>query len=137
MQSVDTVTASAGWGLVGDRYYGSRHRQVTVQASEELALAAACAGRAIDPGSTRRNITITGAEVPRTGGHRWSVGGVRLEVVRDAAPCRLMEDIFGEGVREHLTGRAGVACRVLDDGEISVGDPVDLGASRPAVGDSP
>ena len=126
MKPVPRVVAETGKGLVGDRYHGATLRQVTVQAADELAEAAAEAGRPIDPGRTRRNITISADTVPRTPGHRWSIGDVELEVTRDAAPCRLMEEIFGTGAQESLKGRAGVGCRVISGGEIAVGDAVDL-----------
>ena len=126
MKPVPLVLAEIGKGLVGDRYHGATLRQVTVQAAGELAEAAAQAGRPIDPGRTRRNITISADTVPRTPGHRWSIGEVELEVTRDAAPCTLMEEIFGSGAQESLKGRAGVACRVISGGEIAVGDAVNL-----------
>ena len=128
MTAVARVTAEAGMGLVGDRYHGSSKLQVTVQAAGELAAASADAGWGIDPGLTRRNITLTAESVPRDPGHRWRIGPVELEVVRDAPPCRRMDEIFGDGSRVALRRRAGVICRVLTDGEITVGDPVDLGA---------
>ena len=126
MKPVPRVVAEAAKGLVGDRYHGATLRQVTVQAAGELTEAAAQAGRPIDPGRTRRNITISADTVPRTPGHRWSIGEVELEVTRDAAPCTLMEEIFGTGAQESLKGRAGVGCRVISGGEIALGDAVDL-----------
>ena len=126
MKPVDRVTAETDKGLVGDRYHGSPLRQATVQASGELAAAAARTGRPIEPGRTRRNITISADSVPRVPGHRWSIGEVVLEVARDAAPCTLMEELFGPGAQESLRGRAGVGCRVIAGGEISVGDAVDF-----------
>ena len=82
MRPVDTVTAEAGRGLVGDRYHGTRHRHVTLQSREELAAAAEAHGGPIDPGLTRRNLTIGSGRLPRRPGARICVGDVRLEVVR-------------------------------------------------------
>ena len=48
-------------------------------------------------------------------------------MARDAAPCTLMEELFGAGAQESLRGRAGVACRVISGGEIALGDTVDFG----------
>ncbi len=127
MAPVERVAAEAGRGLVGDRYHGSSKLQVTVQAAGELAAAAADAGLEIDPGRTRRNITVSAESVPRDPGHRWRIGPVELEVVRDAPPCRRMDEIFGAGGRAALRRRAGVICTVLSDGEIAIGDPIDLG----------
>ena len=124
MMSVASVEADAGRGLVGDRYHGSRHRHVTVQSAEALDLAAAQHGSAIGPGSTRRNITISAGEVPSRPGDGLTIGSVVLEVVRIAAPCKLLDDVIGDGARISLRRRAGSVCRILTSGTIAVGDPV-------------
>lgn len=127
MRAVDSVPVEAGKGLVGDRYHGTRHRHVTVQATGELEEAARRHGAPIDPGGTRRNVTIRAASVPRKPGHRWRIGSIELEVVRDAAPCKLLEDLLGRDARLALSRRAGVVCRVLSDGVLQIGDPVAFG----------
>lgn len=124
MRSVDQVLAEAGAGLVGDRYHGSRHRHVTVQSLSQLAEASTDLGAAIDPAHTRRNITLDDGAVPADPGDRITVGTVELEVVRVAAPCKLLDDVIGAGARTALRRRAGSVCRVLTAGQISVGDPV-------------
>lgn len=127
MRPLEVVEVEAGRGIVGDRYHGSRHRHVTIQSAEELAEAGRRHGQPIDPGLTRRNVTISAGAIPRTPGHLWSVGTVELEVVRDAAPCKLLEDALGRDARLALSRRAGVVCRVLTGGVLRVGDAVDLG----------
>lgn len=126
MRPVSSVEAEAGAGLVGDRYHGSRHRHVTVQAADALAEAADQLGRPIDPGATRRNITVSRGPVPDRPGDRLRIGSVELEVVRVAAPCKLLDDGIGDGARVALRRRAGSVCRLLSSGTISVGDRVDL-----------
>ena len=128
MRAVDRVEVEAGRGLVGDRYHGTRHRHVTIQAAGELAEAARRHGGPIDPGATRRNVTIDADHVPRSPGHRWRIGEIELEVVRDAAPCKLLEDALGRDARLALSRRAGVVCRVRTSGTLRVGDGVDLGS---------
>ena len=49
-----------------------------------------------------------------------------LEVVRVAAPCKLLDDTLGRGAQEALRRRGGSIFRVLGGGEISVGVPVVL-----------
>ncbi len=49
-----------------------------------------------------------------------------LEVVRIAAPCRLLDDNLGPGAARALHARAGTVFRLLSSGTISVGDEVDL-----------
>ena len=124
MRAVDSVQTEAGRGLVGDRYHGTRHRHLTIQSLEELAEAERRHGGEIDPGATRRNLTVSRGTLPRTPGRRGRVGAVAIEVVRDAAPCKLLEDDLGRDARLALSRRAGVVCRVLEDGELRIGDPV-------------
>ena len=133
----DSVWAEAGVGLVGDRYHGTKHRHVTIQAQDALAEGAAELGRPFEPQLTRRNITVDVGPVPRVPGERLRIGDVELEVVRIAAPCRLLDDTIGPGAARALSKRAGTIFRILTSGEISVGDDVlmstpqtpDLGAS--------
>src|SRR5688572_29425440 len=78
-KSVASVEAEAGVGLVGDRYHGSRHRHVTVQALDDLAAAAEVLGRPVDPGLTRRNVTLEHGPIPTRPGERMRIADVELE----------------------------------------------------------
>ncbi len=123
-RDVPEVVAEAGRGLVGDRYHGSRHRHVTVQSLDALAEAAERYGAPVPAHLTRRNLTLSHGEVPRTPGERLRVGDVLLEVVRVAAPCKLLDDTLGRGAQEALRHRGGSVFRVLEGGTLRVGDPV-------------
>lgn len=126
MRSVPQVEAEAGRGLVSDRYHGSKHRHVTVQAAEALAEAAERLGRPVPEELTRRNVTISGTYVPTGPGTRMRIGDVLLEVVRIAAPCKLLDDNLGPGAQEALRRRAGTVFRILESGTIEVGASVTL-----------
>ena len=129
-KSVASVEAEAGAGLVGDRYHGSRHRHVTVQALDDLDAAAEVLGRPVEPGLTRRNLTLDHGPVPTRPGERLRVGDVELEVVRIAAPCRLLDDWLGPGAMQALRSpRGGTVFRLLTSGTIAVGDEVAPGWS--------
>jgi len=124
--AVHRVEAEAGRGLVGDRHHGTRHRHVSVQSRDDLDAAAAVLGAPVTPEGTRRNLTLDHGPVPTEPGARLVVGDVVLEVVRRAAPCRVMEDTVGPGAGRALHGRGGAICRVLGSGTITVGDEVEL-----------
>ncbi|GAA4107641.1 MOSC domain-containing protein [Nocardioides fonticola] len=126
MQAKAAVEVEAGAGIVGDRYHGSKHRHVTVQSASALAEAEGALQRPIPPDLTRRNITISSGAVPTTPGVRLRVGETLLEVVRVAAPCRLLDDELGPGAMEALRRRAGTVFRVLEGGRIAVGDGVEV-----------
>ena len=124
MRAVESAEVETQRGIVGDRYHGTRHRHVTVQSAEALTAAAAAYGAPVPAELTRRNLTFDEGEVPRDPGARISVGPVLLEVVRVAAPCKLLDDTLGRGAQEALRRRAGSVCRVLEGGTITVGDEV-------------
>ena len=91
-ESLDEVRAVEDQGLEGDRYFGSI-LNVTIVCEGELAKVAADLGdEAIAPGATRRNITVTLDELPRTHGTEIRLGEVLVEVWRDCAPCEYMEE---------------------------------------------
>ena len=126
-KTVDSVEAEAGVGLVGDRYHGTKHRHVTVQSLDDLAVAEEALGRPIDPGLTRRNVTLDHGPIPTRPGERMRIGDVELEVVRIAAPCRLLDDWLGPGAMQALKSpRGGTVFRLLGSGTIRVGDEVEL-----------
>lgn len=124
MVAVDRVEAEAGRGLVGDRYHGTRHRHVSVQSRDDLAAASAAFGAPVPEQLTRRTLTLDHGPVPTEPGARLTVGDVVLEVVRRAAPCRVMDTELGPGAARALHGRGGEVCRVLTSGSIAVGDEV-------------
>jgi MOSC domain-containing protein YiiM len=122
MRSVELVEVEMGVGIVGDRYHGTKHRHVTVQSLSEIAEAEAELGRPLDAILTRRNITVSTGALARSPGARLMIGEVELEVVRDAAPCKLLEDSYGRDAKLALHKRAGVVCRALSSGVIRLGD---------------
>ena len=122
----DAGVAEAGTGLVGDRYHGAKHRHVTIQSQEMLDQAAADLGHEFDAALTRRNVTVDMGEIPTKPGTRVRIGGVLLEVVRVAAPCRLLDDWIGAGAARALHRRGGSTFRLLSSGTIRVGDVVEI-----------
>ncbi|THV13426.1 MOSC domain-containing protein [Nocardioides caeni] len=125
MQAKGRVEVETGKGIVGDRYHGTRHRHVTLQSRSSLDEAQASYGAPVSSELTRRNLTISHGVVTRTPGDRLLIGeSVLLEVVRVAAPCKLLDDTIGAGAQEALRRRAGTVFRVLEGGTVRVGDTV-------------
>ena len=71
---------------------------------------------------------MRGVELPKREGVKIAIGGLELQVGMETAPCERM-DWQHQGLREALKPdwRGGVACRVLNDAEIRIGDPVTVG----------
>jgi MOSC domain-containing protein YiiM len=138
MCAVESVPVEAGLGIVDDRHHGTKHRHITVQSQTALDAATEDLGSPVEPGGTRRNITISHGDVPTTPGERLRIGDVDLAVVRVAAPCKLLDDVIGPSAHTALRRRAGSVFRALFSGSIAVGDPVRLAprAWAPAVDSS-
>jgi len=122
MRPVDEVDVRTQGGLVGDRYENSRHRHISLFSTGEMADASERFGEVIDPALTRRNVLIDGGLLPRTPGTLLALGELELEVVRDAAPCKMLDMEIGDGAKTAMRRRAGVICRVLRGGRLALGD---------------
>ena len=103
-----------------------RRRARSGEREAEVRSAADALGAPVPSGGTRRTVTVDHGTVPTTPGTLLRLGDVELEVVRKAAPCRVMETAVGPGARRALHDRGGAVCRVLTSGAIAVGDPVHM-----------
>ena len=131
MRELESIEILDGHGITGDRYENARHRQVTVQSLEEIAVAEEKVGRDLDAVLTRRNITVDTGLLDLTPGARIRIGSdengwVELEVVRDAAPCKLLEDTLGRDAKLALSKKAGVVYRTISGGSIALGDKLEV-----------
>jgi MOSC domain-containing protein YiiM len=92
-------------------------------------------GRALPDGGFGENLTTEGVDV--TGariGERWRIGSVLLEVSAPRIPCSTFQAHMGERAwvrRFTETGRPGAYMRVIEEGELGAGDPVEV-VARPA-----
>jgi MOSC domain-containing protein YiiM len=126
MREVDAAKAITGKGLVGDRYAGgSGNRGITLIQAEHLPAIAALSGHErIAPALLRRNLVVSGLPLVALKGRRFRVGGVLLEGVADCDPCSRMEDALGPGGYNAMRGHGGLCARILEGGELRVGDEI-------------
>ncbi len=115
-------------GAIAGRKRGKR--QVSLIEAESWAAALADLGIAEPerlPWHVRRaNLLVEGLRLPREPGKVVAIGtSLRIEVTVETEPCDRMEAIV-PGMRAALTPdwRGGVCGRVLNDGEIAIGDEV-------------
>ncbi len=128
--SVPSAPLQPGVGLVGDRWQGRMDgpRQVTLLAAEDLAAIAGFMGRdAVAPEELRRNILVSGINLLALRECRVRVGTALLEVTGECHPCSRMEAILGVGGYNAVRGHGGVTARVIEGGEVRVGDEVRRG----------
>ena len=120
MKSVPIVEAITGFGLRHDANAGRAKRQVLIIEHETLD------EFGLPIGEVRENITVEGINLAGTAaGTRLRVGNTLLEVTLDCAPCQFIED-KRPGLRAAMEGRRGTLFRVIEGGEITVGDEIQV-----------
>ncbi|MEX2457558.1 MAG: MOSC domain-containing protein [Actinomycetota bacterium] len=102
------------------------HREVTFIEREAVEAAERDEGVAIPPERTRRNVLTEGVALNHLVGREFSVGEVRFLGIKLSEPCGHMEKLSGvAGARKALIHRGGLRARVLNEGILRVGDPID------------
>ena len=125
MQVVSSVRAEAGRGLMGDRYAESpgSKRQVTLIQAEHLPVIATLTGHtAIPPEWLRRNLVVSGVNLLALKDRQFRIGAALLEGTGLCHPCSHMEAVLGPGGYNAMRGHGGITARVLESGELHVGD---------------
>jgi MOSC domain-containing protein YiiM len=130
-QPVARVTAVAGRGLEGNRYFAEDAepgRAITLVAAEAVEAMEAEHGISIEPRETRRNVVTRGVDVNALVGKRFRIGDVECEGVELCHPCRHLESMTKPGIIKGLAHRGGLNADILAGGEINIGDPVVVNA---------
>ena len=121
MEPHERARALAGHGLESCAHArAGTKRQVLFASAEHL--------DAVDvpPGRIRENFTVAGADV-----HGWPIGQrVRagtavFEITMVCDPCSRMDEIR-PGLRAELEGRRGMLARVVETGDVALGDDIIL-----------
>lgn len=131
-----SVDVRAHKGVVGDRYFGTRHRfaAVTFLVVEEIArVGASLDAPGLDPFLARRNVLTRGLDVESLVHSEFTLeqGGRSLTFrsLTRANPCAWMDVVLAPGAHQAMRGHAGIRSEPLDDGVLSVG-PARLVAVR-------
>jgi MOSC domain-containing protein YiiM len=121
MEGHERVRALADHGLEGcEHARPGGKRQVLFASSEHLEAVG------VEPGRIRENFTVAGDDVQDWPvGQLVRVGTALFEVTMVCDPCERMDQIR-PGLRLDLEGRRGVLARVLESGDVAVGDPLEL-----------
>ena len=117
--------------------HGGPDKAVYAYAAEETELWEAELGRALGPGAFGENLSVRGLGVSDAViGEQWAVGSTLLQVAQPRLPCFKLGLRMGDPgflKRFARAGRPGAYLRVLREGDIGAGDPIDV-VSRPAHG---
>jgi MOSC domain-containing protein YiiM len=139
---VDGRVRVEGVNVAGDdqadrRVHGGPDKAVYAYASEDTAWWSAVLDRELGPGMFGENLTTAGVDVTHAViGEIWRIGTVTLQVAQPRLPCAKLGLRFGDiGMVKRFgeASRPGAYLRILEEGELGAGDPVDITA-RPSHG---
>jgi len=132
MEELRQAHISAEGGIEGDHGPRPLRRVVTIVSRESWQAAIEELGASADvPWTLRRaNLFVEGIDPPKAAGLRIHIGGVLLETTYETDPCERMDEQLA-GLRKALEPdwRGGVRARVLEEGQVAIGDPVEIEAS--------
>ncbi|MET0795656.1 MAG: MOSC domain-containing protein [Polyangiaceae bacterium] len=129
LTALGEVEAIEGHGLRGDVAAAGNlggNRQVTLMQAEHLPVLAAWTQRAaVDPGSLRRNLLISGINLIALAKLEFRIGAdVVIRGTGACAPCSKMDDTLGPGGFQAMRGHGGITAQVLRGGLIRLDDRV-------------
>jgi MOSC domain-containing protein YiiM len=112
--------AIAGQGLEGCAHANPPRREVLFVSKEHLDSVN------LEPGAVRENITVDGDDVQQWPiGQRVRAGSAEFEITMVCDPCHRMDELR-DGLRAELDGKRGMLARVVESGEVAVGDAIEL-----------
>ena len=116
----ERLRAIAGQGMEGCAHANPPRREVLFASLEHLESVD------VEPGDIRENLTVEGADVQQWPvGQRVRVGEAVFEITMVCDPCQRMDDLR-RGLRAELDNKRGMLARVVESGEVAVGDDVEL-----------
>ena len=116
----ERIRATAGEGLEGCAHANPPKREVLFASKEHLDSVG------VKPGDIRENLTVEGDDVEKWPiGQQVRVGEAVFEITMVCDPCHRMDELR-EGLRAELEGKRGMLARIVESGEVAVGDEIEL-----------
>lgn len=126
MDPAHKASVVAGKGIVGNANQGGR-RQVTIVSNKHWEQVTAPLGQTPDPRLRRANLLVSDVDFTQARGRILMIGAIRVRILNQTRPCEQMEEAApGLEAAMSVPFGGGAFGEVLDDGEITVGDPVEL-----------
>ena len=118
--ALERVRAVEGHGFEGCAHANPPRREVLFVSQAHLQSVD------VEPGAIRENVTVSGADVQAWPiGQRVRAGEAVFEITMVCDPCHKMDELR-DGLRAELDGKRGMLARVVEGGDVSVGDEVEL-----------
>jgi MOSC domain-containing protein YiiM len=117
---LEQARAIAGQGFEGCAHANPPRREVLFASREHIDAVG------VEPGAIRENVTVAGADVQSWPvGQQVRVGQAVFEITMVCDPCHRMDELR-PGLRQQLEGRRGMLARVVEGGDVAIGDELEL-----------
>lgn len=137
MRQLPQVEAVADYGLQGDHRMEKTPdsgRQVTLISEEYISQISHFLGnKTVLPQQLRRNLVIKGVNLSALRYQEFSIGQAVFQAGAICHPCLRMEQALGKGAIAAMMGHGGLCLRVVQSGEIKIGDAVRLLSPQQAL----
>jgi MOSC domain-containing protein YiiM len=118
--SHERIRALAGHGFEGCAHANPPKREVLFVSQDHLA------SLDVEPGAIRENVTVADADVQQWPvGQRVRAGEAVFEITMVCDPCHRMDELR-PGLRSRLDGKRGMLARVVEGGDVALGDELSL-----------
>jgi MOSC domain-containing protein YiiM len=126
MDPADRARVVAGKGIVGNANQGGK-RQVTILSDRHWKSVTSPLGETPDARIRRANLLVSDIDFSEARGRILKIGEVRIRIYGETRPCEQMENAV-PGLKDVMSVAwgGGAFGEILDDGEITVGDQVEL-----------
>lgn len=124
-QQVPAARFTVEWGIEGDAHGGNWHRQVSLLSADKIA-AFNARGANVQPGAFGENLVVEGFDFRALPvGTLLRCGDVLLEMTQIGKECHSHCEIY-KRMGECIMPTQGVFAKVLEPGEIRVGDEMEI-----------
>ncbi len=131
MDPAERAQVVAGKGIVGNANQGGK-RQVTIVSKKQWGEVTAPLGEVPDPRLRRANLLVSDIDFTDARGKILKIGNVRIRIYGETRPCQQMEAaVSGLQKAMSVPWGGGAFGEILDDGELKVGDVVELETAAP------
>ncbi|MHC4267903.1 MAG: MOSC domain-containing protein [Planctomycetota bacterium] len=119
------VTVRSNFGIVGD-YRSEKFQlgQITLIETETIDAMSRKLGYNVPAGASRRQIMVKGIKLNELVGQNLRLGQILVRVEDKCNPCNNMEKKIGPGAKNAMDGKGGIRCRIIEGGELHVGDKI-------------
>ncbi len=123
------VAVRSNFGIVGD-YRSDKFQigQITLVEAEIIDAMSLKLGYDVPAGSSRRQVMVKGIKLNELIGQNLRLGQILVRVEDKCSPCNNMEKKIGPGAKDAMEDKGGIRCRVIDGGELHVGDKITIEA---------